>query len=74
MSAWIQEVSWLIESNVAVSSDSQYLKINASERIYHLLILCTLLLWVLCQSIEDMSPLLIDVDVIEEIIIHKITI
>ena len=58
---------WLVESDMAIRTDTTDKEVDATRFFYHLLIMTALLFQILGITVQDMNILLRAVDMIEEI-------
>ena len=69
-----EAVGRLIETDVTVSSDAEKLEIDSAGSCDSRIVFLTFNLNVLCETVRDMGVFLFDVDAVEEIVLHEITV
>ena len=74
MSLFRELLTWLVEGDVTVVADAQQLNVHAAGLLYQLLIALALCLQILCGAAWNAGVFLVDVDVVEQIVVHKVTV
>ena len=69
-----EAVGRLIETDVTVSADAEKLEIDSAGSCDSRIVFLTFNLNVLCEAVRDMGVFLFDVDAVEEIVLHEITV
>ena len=64
----------LVESDVAVVSKSKKLQVNAADAADDFVVCCTCFFAVRLQSVRNEGTLFVDVDMIEQVGVHEVTI
>ena len=64
----------LVESDVAVVSKSKKLQVNAADAADGFVVCCTCFFAVRLQSVRNEGALFVDVDMIEQVCVHEVTI
>ena len=74
MRALVKTVPGFIEPDVAVVSDSEKLKVRASDRCHNLIIFLARRLNVVRKPVRHMRPCLVNIDMIKQLMIHEIAV
>ena len=64
----------LVEADVAVSADTENLNVGAAESVDLSLVLAAELAYVLCSSVGNAGVSLVDVNSVEEVLVHKVAV
>ena len=64
----------LVEANVTVSSNAENLNVDTAKLTYLLLVCLAECVNVLCLTVGNVCISLVNVDLIEEVLVHKVTV